>query len=150
MRRLESIGGPRTSADRRWLRSREATKWLGRVGREAPPNVVWAGELARGDWLALVGRASVFVNASRYEDWGIAQLEALAAGTPLVTVPTPGPNEALALARRLAPELVAPDRSTDSLLNAIRAGLSLSDHERASYRTAAQTLLEPFHPERVF
>jgi hypothetical protein len=126
-----------------------ALRWLSRAGIEEPPAVEWAGKLSREDWLDRVGHARVFISASRYEDWGIAQLEALAVGTPLVTVPTPGPNEALALARRLAPSLVAPERSAPALARAIEAGLSLDDGDRASYRTAAEAMLEPYRPETV-
>jgi glycosyltransferase involved in cell wall biosynthesis len=127
----------------------KAQRCLGRAGLQQPPAVEWAGELSREDWRACVARARVFINASRYEDWGIAQLEALAAGTPLVTVPTPGPNEALALARRLAPELVAPERSVPALARAIQAGLSLTNSERVAYGTAAEAMLEPYGPAAV-
>ena len=72
----------------------------------------WLGALEPERWLAVVAGARVFVNASRFEDWGLAQMEALSAGVPLVTVPTPGANAALPLARELAPELVAGERST--------------------------------------
>ena len=82
-------------------------RWLERLGSSEPPGVEWLGDVDRERWLAIVAAARVFVNASRFEDWGLAQMEALGAGTPLVTVPTPGPNAALPLARRLAPELVA-------------------------------------------
>ncbi len=84
--------------------------WLARRGIAEPPGVEWAGALPREEWLGRVARARVFVNASRREDHGLAQLEALAVGTPLVTVPSPGAYEALPIARRLAPELVAARR----------------------------------------
>ena len=45
----------------------------------------------------------------RREDYGIAQLEALADGCVLVTTPAPGPYAALAIARALDPRLVADD-----------------------------------------
>ena len=95
--------------------------WLARCGVQEPRNVEWAGEVAHAEWLARVARARAFVNASRREDHGIAQLEALAAGTPLVTVPSPGAYEALPIARRLAPELVS-----DDLASALRAARSRS------------------------
>jgi glycosyltransferase involved in cell wall biosynthesis len=86
----------------------------------------------------------VYVSAARYEDWGVAQMEALAAGTPLVTVPTPGPNAALPLARQLAPELVADDCGVAALAEALRTGLAMGDGARAAYATAARRLLEPY------
>ena len=99
----------------------EALRWLSRAGTPEPPGVEWVGRLEPERWRALVASSRVFVNASRQEEWGLAQMEALAAGTPLVTVPTPGPNVALPLARGLAPELVARDLSATSLADALRA-----------------------------
>jgi glycosyltransferase involved in cell wall biosynthesis len=95
--------------------------------------------------LSLLGRTRVFVNASRREDHGIAQLEALSAGCALVTVQSAGPYEALPLARTLAPELVS-----DDLASALRAGLDLPDPD--GYAAHARELLGPFRPgvvERV-
>ncbi len=126
-----------------------ALRHLGRAGVAEPPGVHWAGELDAARWLATVAAARVFVNASRYEDFGIAQLEALAAGTPLVTVPSGGPNVALAHARRLAPELVAARRDASSLASALRAGLALGDSQRAAYAEAARRLLEPYRREEL-
>ena len=119
-------------------------RWLGRLGVPEPAGVEWAGELPRAEWLSLVGRARVYVNASRWEDFGLGPMEALAAGTPVVTVPTPGSFEALPLARELAPALVSAD-----LAGALRAGLALGDEERAAYARRAQALLEPYREQRV-
>ena len=116
-------------------------RWLERHGVPEPPAIEWAGPLPRGRWLELVGRARMFVNASRWEDFGIAPMEALSAGTPLVTVPTPGSFEALPLARELAPELVS-----DDLRAAIRAASSV---DRESYAERARELLRPYRPEAV-
>jgi glycosyltransferase involved in cell wall biosynthesis len=100
-------------------------------------------------WRALVAGARVFVNASRFEDWGIAQMEALAAGTPLVTVPTAGANVALGLARELAPELVAVERTADALAGVLRAGLGLDSAARERYAQRAARLLEPYRDESL-
>lgn len=127
-----------------------ALRWLSGEARTQPPaGIEWAGDLSRAEWLDRVARARVFINASRYEDWGIAQLEALSSGTPLVTVPSRGPFEALKLARRLAPELVAAAVSAPSLARAIAAGLSIGDAARDAYGAAAEGLLEPYRPETV-
>jgi glycosyltransferase involved in cell wall biosynthesis len=88
----------------------------------------------------------VFINASRREDHGLAQLEALAAGTPLVTVPSPGAYEALPIARRLAPRLVASEVSASALAAALRAGLAFDD---ATYSARAAVALEPYRRSRV-
>ncbi len=109
----------------------------------------WVGRLDPARWRALVASARAYVNSSRQEEWGLAQMEALAAGTPLVTVPTPGPNVALPLARRLAPALVAADSTPAALAGALRAGLALSEADRKRYRVEAARLLEPYAEERV-
>jgi glycosyltransferase involved in cell wall biosynthesis len=119
-----------------------ALDWLARRGAPEPAGVEWPGLLPRDEWLAQVARSRVFVNASRREDHGLAQLEALAAGCALVTVPSPGPYEALPLARRLAPELVSHD-----LAAALRAGLDLADP--AGYAARAHELLAPFRADAV-
>ena len=84
----------------------------------AEPGVRYLGGLPRDAYRALLRRARVFVSAPRREDYGIAQLEALADGCALVTTPSPGPYAALPLARALDPQLV-----TDDLAPAIRRGL---------------------------
>jgi len=119
-----------------------ALRWLERCGVPEPAGVEWPGLLPREEWLALVGRAKVFVNASRREDYGLAQLEALSAGCALVTVPSPGPYEALPMARDLSPELVSED-----LAAALRAGLDIAD--RDAYAARARGLLAPFRPDAV-
>jgi hypothetical protein len=123
--------------------------WLERCGVPEPPGLEWAGPLPRDQWLERVGRASIFLNASRREDYGLAQLEALAAGTPLVTVPSPGPYEALPIARRLGSELVAGDVSAAALAPAIRAGFALDEPARAAYADGAVAAVEPYRPAAV-
>jgi glycosyltransferase involved in cell wall biosynthesis len=91
----------------------------------------------------------MYLNASRWEDFGIAPMEALAAGTPLVTVPTPGSFEALPLARALDTRLVARDSSADALAVAVRAGFAIGDEERAVYAGRASVLLEPYREDAV-
>jgi glycosyltransferase involved in cell wall biosynthesis len=119
-------------------------RWLARSGVAEPPGIVWLGRVEREHWLGLVASAGVFVSAARIEDWGLAQMEALAVGTPLVATPAPGANASLPLARRLAPALVAAQRSAPSLADALRAGLALDAGERAAYAASAAELLEPF------
>jgi len=122
----------------------EASRWLGRRGVDVPSGVEFAGAVPRDRWTALVAGSRVYVSAARYEDWGVAQMEALAAGTPLVTVPTPGPNVALPIARELAPELVASGNAAADLAAALRSGLALSDPARADYSERARRSLEPY------
>jgi hypothetical protein len=128
--------------------------WLGRCRVPEPPGVEWAGALPRPEWLALVARARVFVNASRREDYGISQLEALSAGLVLATVPSPGAYEALPLARRLAPGTVAAGagdgaHAAGALAAALEAALSLDGAARADYAARAAELLEPYRRAAV-
>jgi len=123
--------------------------WLARCGVAEPPGLEWVGALPRERWLERVARARVFVNASRWEDHGLSQLEALAAGTPLVTVPSPGAYEALPLARTLDPSLVAAELSAEALAEALRAGLALSSPALAEYGARAAELLAPYRPDAV-
>jgi glycosyltransferase involved in cell wall biosynthesis len=124
-----------------------ALDWLDRRGAPEPPGVEWIGMLPRAQWLHRVARARVFANASRHEDHGLSQLEALAAGCALVTVPSPGAYEALPLARELAPELVAADSTPGELARSLRAGLDL--RSRDAYAQRALELLRPFRADAI-
>ncbi len=103
--------------------------------------VRFAGMLPRDEYRALLRRSRVFVTAPRREDYGIAQLEALADGCPLVTTPSPGPYAALPLARALDPRLVSTDLAT-----AVRAAL---DTPAEGYAQRAAEALAPWRPEAV-
>jgi hypothetical protein len=81
------------------------------------------------------------VCAPRREDYGLAQLEALADGCMLVTSPAPGPYAALPIARALDARLV-----DDDLTAALRSAL---DDPLAGYAALARDALAPFRPEAV-
>src|SRR4051794_25246341 len=109
--------------------------WLERAaGGAARPagRVRFAGLLARGEYRALLRRARRFVAAPRREDYGIAQLEALADGCVLVTTPAPGPYAALPIARALDARLVTGDLAT-----ALRIEPAPGYAERAAARMAS-------------
>ncbi len=95
-----------------------------------------AGTLPQGDYRALLRRARVFVCAPRREEYGLAQLEALAEGCLLVTSVAPGAYVALPIARELDPRLVGED-----LGGALRCAL---DAPMADYAARAAGLVEPF------
>lgn len=107
--------------------------------------------LPRAEYRALLRRARVFVTAPRREDYGLAQLDALAEGCALVTTAAPGPYAALPIARALDERLVAPDpgaqaRGAGGLAEAVRTALDEPDGDLAQ-RTA--WLLRPYLPEAV-
>ncbi len=116
---------------------------LARHGVGEPSGVEWDGVVPQDRYRALLESATVFVSASRHEDYGLAQLEALAAGLVLVTVPASGPYPALDLARELDQRLVARDDSPQALAEAVEAALGMADAERARYAERARELLGP-------
>jgi glycosyltransferase involved in cell wall biosynthesis len=99
------------------------------------------GALPQEEYRALLRRARVFVCAPRREDYGIAQLEALADGCMLVTTPAPGPYAALPVARALDARLVS-----DDLEGALRVAL---DDPPAGYAERALEALAPFKRDAV-
>jgi glycosyltransferase involved in cell wall biosynthesis len=103
--------------------------------------VRFAGRLAPAEYRALLRRSRVYVTAPRREDFGIAQLEALADGCVLVTTPAPGPYAALPLARALDPRLVVRPGPAAALATAIRTAL---DDPAPAYAERAASLLEPY------
>jgi hypothetical protein len=122
----------------------EGRRWLSGRGLSEPPRVRWCGHLGASDYRHLVATASIYLAASRYEDYGIAQLEALADGALLVTTPSPGPYEALALARELDPDLVALDLRGPALAKVLREAHQLSEVERDAYHKRVSVLLRPY------
>jgi glycosyltransferase involved in cell wall biosynthesis len=111
------------------------------VDGAAREGVRFTGMVPRAEYRALLRRARVFVCAPRREDYGIAQLEALADGCRLVTTPSPGPYAALPLARALDERLVS-----DHLFGALRLAL---DDPAAGYAERALEALAPWRPEAV-
>jgi glycosyltransferase involved in cell wall biosynthesis len=118
-------------------------RWLARQGLAEPPRVRWAGRLSPDDYRRLVAGAELYLAASRYEDYGIAQLEALADGALLVTTASDGPYQALSLARGLAPGLVADEATVPALARALRAAHALPAPDRDAYRRRAAEALAP-------
>jgi glycosyltransferase involved in cell wall biosynthesis len=126
-----------------WRAARRAGETLvvaGLDGRDEE-GVRHTGMLAPAGYRALLRRARVFVTAPRREDYGIAQLEALADGCALVTTAAPGPYAALPLARALDPRLVG-----DDLAGALRCAL---DEPAPGYAERAREALAPWSPAAV-
>ena len=107
------------------------------------PGVQWAGRRPPEEYRALLRRARVYVTAPRREDYGLAQLEALADGAQLVTTPAPGPYAALPLARALDPRLVV---APDAVAGALRAAL---DDPSPDYAARAAVAIAPFRRDAV-
>jgi glycosyltransferase involved in cell wall biosynthesis len=140
-------------ADRRLLvtgvEPERGRAYLRQHGLADPADIEWAGNLDANGHAALLSRAEAYMSASRFEDYGITQLEALAHGALLVTTPSAGDYEALSVARALEPPLVAGDESPASLATALRAALEMPPAARAAYRRRARELVAPYSEEEV-
>ena len=99
------------------------------------------GTLERGAYRALLRRARLYIGASRREEYGIAQLEALVDGAMFVSDEKAQHYPALDIARRLDGRLIGPD-----LAGAIRVAL---DDPRPDYTAAAAAALESFSAASV-
>lgn len=123
-----------------WRRDRrDETLLVAGLDGTDEPGIEYLGMIPRDDYRALLRRAKVFVTAPRREDYGIAQLEALADGCMLVTNEASGPYAALPLARALDPRLVG------DALN-VRAAL---DDPAPEYATRAAVAVAPFRRAAV-
>jgi hypothetical protein len=118
------------------------------TGLGAPPDgrerdgVRYVGALDTDAFRALLRRAHVYVTAPRREDYGIAQLQALADGCRVVTTPAPGPYAALPL---LSAGLgwIAPPHG---LRAALRSALDDND---AGYAARAIDAIAPFRQAEI-
>ena len=129
-----------------WARGAAAGRGA-RRGRAstAPPaeGVRFTGMLPRGRVpRAAAARARRSSARPRREDYGIAQLEALADGCVLVTTPSPGPYAALPAGARARPAA----RSATTSSAAIRIAL---DDPAPGYAERALEALAPWRPEAV-
>ncbi len=127
-----------------WAAARREDEELVVTGTERVPRsrgVRATGPLEPAEYRALLRRARVFVTAPRREDYGVAQLEALADGCLLVTTPAPGPYAALPLAGGLDPRLVG-----DDLAAALRAAL---DDPAPDYAERALAAIAPYRRAAV-
>jgi hypothetical protein len=122
---------------------------LQRTSTPLADNVAFHGKTPPDRFRAALRRAQAYVGGARWEDFGQAPLEALADGALLVTVPSGGPFEALALARELAPELVTANVDAAELAAALTAAFDFPDDRARAYRERATGLLDRFRPEAI-
>jgi hypothetical protein len=126
-----------------------ALAYLQRTGTSVPERVRFRGKTPPSEFRGALRRAHVYVGGARWEDFGQAPLEALVEGALVATVPSGGPFEALALARELAPQLVAGEIAAAPLATAIRSAYALSPEAASAYRARAAVLLERFSPPAI-
>ena len=126
-----------------------ARRHLERTGVPEPKGVEWRGMAPALDFRAALRRAHVFAAAARWEDFGQAQLEALADGALLATVPSGGAYEALAVARELEPRLAADTLDPGALAECLRAAFELPPERVARYRHEAAMKLAAYSPQAL-
>ncbi|HET9074642.1 MAG TPA: glycosyltransferase [Solirubrobacteraceae bacterium] len=112
-----------------------------------PPCFELVGMLDRRGFRRELEHAAAFLSAARWEDFGQAPLEALAAGAALVCAPGGGPFPALALARQLEPRFVAATRSPDLLARALALALDAGDLR--AYRARARAAVADLTADAV-
>jgi hypothetical protein len=128
--------------------SRElAARHLARNGLTEPPGLVLRGRVGEDEFRAALRRAHVFLTGARWEDFGRAQLEALADGALLVCGATGGAFEALLHARELEPALCAPDLQPESLALALGNAFALDADRVGRYREQAAQRMRAYRPE---
>jgi glycosyltransferase involved in cell wall biosynthesis len=109
--------------------------------------VRYVGTLTPADFRALLRRARVYVTAPRREDYGIAQLEALADGCRVVTTAAPGPYAALPLLRADGLGwVVEAAGDASALAGAVRSAL---DDDAPDHAARALAALAPFRRAAV-
>jgi hypothetical protein len=122
---------------------------LRRTGTPLADGVEFRGKTSPQEFRAALRRCRAYLGGARWEDFGQAPLEALADGALVVTVPSGGPFEALALARELAPELVADTIAAEPLAAALRAAFEEPEQRVEDYRRRATGLLERFRDAAI-
>lgn len=126
-----------------------ARAFLRRADTPEPPGVEWRGLAPAPEVRAALRRATAFVSATRWEDFGLVQLEALTDGALLVCAPAGGAFPALDLARSLDPALVAAERTPAALATAIHTAFDRNEPARAAYSDAATEELRRYRPDVV-
>ena len=144
-----------------WRLARQDGEELVVTGRDTLPEpldgargVHCAGRLDATTFRGLVERVGVFAIAPRREDYGLVQLEALAAGARVVTTSAPGPYAALALLRAGWPEQVVEDPDdAPALAAALRTAIDARAADVASGddkdRVAAREAVAPWSTDAV-
>lgn len=134
------VAGTDPMAGRRFLRE---------CGVEVPDSVRWVGTISNAEFRQQAAAATAYISASRYEEFGVAQMEAFADGVPVVTVSTAGPVEIVPVMRSVAPELVADGIDADTLAGALRTVTGWDCERRAAYRRAAGAASDAYSQDAI-
>jgi glycosyltransferase involved in cell wall biosynthesis len=122
-------------------------RFLDDHGVAEPPDADWCGWLSPARFRELCETSAVFLGASRRDEYGTAQLQALAGGCLLVHSRVPGHCEPVELAERLDARLLAPPADPAALATCLERALRRPSDERAAYVERARELLRDYTPE---
>lgn len=122
-----------------------AREFLERRSITVPPNVRLLGRVAPSEHRRLTQSAAAYLSASRREEYGNAQLEALADGAILICGPCAGTAEPLEIAKTLDPCFVS--NTERGLARTVIAAMRISEDERRDYQDAAGSLIRAYSPE---
>ena len=109
-----------------------------------PPDTDWCGWVEPERFRELCDTSAVFVAASRRDEYGTAQLQALGGGCLLVHSRVPGHCEPVALAEQLDRTLLAPPADPAALAGCLGRALRRTRAERADYVERARDLLSDY------
>lgn len=126
-----------------------ARAFLSERGLTADHRVEFTGRLPQPAFLQLLDRAEVYLAASRYEDFGSAQLEALNHGCLVASTRSEGPFEAGLVLARVDENLLADKADPAGLARALgyAAGLAPSTRQELTDRIGQQ--LQPYRRTAV-
>lgn len=119
----------------------EARRYLNTRDVVCPDSVRFVGSLTSDEYRDLSRRCHAYLGSSRHEEYGTSQLEALADGALLITVPSGGPSIPEQYARQLDPALVASSVGIEALFESMRASKQYSLEDRQRYSARARELM---------
>lgn len=126
------------------LEADAALKYLTASGIPVPATVQFLGKLSPAAFRELLRKSLFALSASRYEDFGAAQLEALAAGCILISTPSDGPYEASNILRGVDSRLLAQSSEPHHLATAITYARGLDETRQESIRSASAVVLRDY------
>lgn len=94
-----------------------ASYGLNQFKKEAGPNIEFLGEVTEKDKWELMKNAKAFIFPSEQEDFGIAPVEAMAVGTPVIALAQGGPLETVIDGKT---GVFFKDRTVESLMDAVK------------------------------
>ena len=95
----------------------DAVLYLKKKSIKIPDNIEFAGVMTRAGYLSKLARSCFYISPARFEDFGIAVLEALSYGKSIAATPTIGPSEFL---REIDKNLISASFSPVDLANTIK------------------------------